>query len=201
MAYRIAGRYVAACNCNLVCPCPYDGPPTGPDGQCQGLLVFDIGEGNLDGTDVGSTRAALYNHWPSNLTAGNWRVGLVVDDGASDDQARAIERIFSGQEGGPFGDFAAFISEYMGMARAEIDVSDGSASVSGHGDLTYEALTGGDGSPTMVRNAMFGFAPEFGIGKASGHATLPIGEVDFVYGESADFEFSSEMGEEVHTRA
>jgi hypothetical protein len=201
MAYRIAGKYIAACDCQLLCPCPYDGPPTGKNGECRGILAFDVREGNLDDTDLSGVAWALYNHFPSNLSAGNWKAGIVVDAAASDEQAQAIERIASGQEGGPFGDFAPMIGEYLGMSRASVSVSDGGASVSGHGDFSYEPLTGPDGSPTTVKNAMFGFAPEFGVGKGSGHLSTPVGESDLVYGESADYEFSSEMAGEIHLRA
>jgi hypothetical protein len=201
MAYRIAGTYVATCDCQLLCPCPVDGPPTGENGECKGLLVFGVREGNLDDTDLSGTSFALWNHFPSNLTAGNWTVGVVVDEGASDEQAQALERIVSGQEGGPFGDFEPLIGEYKGMERAGVTVSDSSASVSGKGDIRFEPLTGPDGSPTTVSGAMFGFAPTFKVGRGSGHVNSPAGEFDSVYGESADYEFSSEGGPEVHPRA
>jgi hypothetical protein len=42
MAYRLSGTYVGHCDCQQVCPCAMDGPPTGRDGQCRGLLVFAI---------------------------------------------------------------------------------------------------------------------------------------------------------------
>jgi hypothetical protein len=48
MAWRISGTYVASCSCNLICPCPADGPPTSPDGKCRGVAVFHIANGNLD---------------------------------------------------------------------------------------------------------------------------------------------------------
>ncbi len=164
MAYRISGTYVATCNCALVCPCPYDGPPTGPGGECRGVLVFDVSQGNLDGTDLSGVPFALYNYFPSNLTAGNWKVGIVVDEGASEEQANAIERIVSGDEGGPFGDFKPLIGEYAGMSRARVTRDGSSASVAGVGDLSFEPFTMPDGSPTTVKSAMFGFAPEFKIG-------------------------------------
>jgi hypothetical protein len=202
MAYIIRGRYVASCNCSLVCPCPYDGPPTGPDGQCRGLLVFENREGNLDGTDLSGTRWALYNLFPSNLSAGNWKMGVIVDESASDEQAQAMERIASGQEGGPLGDLAGFVGEYLGLDRARITVSDDGASVSGVGDFSYEPFKGPDGSLTMVSKAMFGLAPTFEVGKSSGRYTTKVGDVEAVYGESADYEFSSEMGaEEIRPRA
>ena len=114
MAWRISGTYVASCSCNLICPCPVDGPPTSPDGECRGVLVFHVADGKLDDTDLSGTTFALCNHFPSNLTAGNWKLGTVVDEGASDEQTGAIEKIVKGEEGGPFADFAALTDEWLG---------------------------------------------------------------------------------------
>ena len=199
MAWRIAGTYFAGCNCELICPCPVDGPPTAKDGQCRGLLVFQVKEGNLDDTDLGGTAFALCNLFPSNLTAGNWKLGAVIDESASDDQAQAIERILRGQEGGAFEDFAALTGEWLGVERASVSLSDGdkpSLSV-GDSSLTFEPRPGPAGGQTTVKNAMFGFAPEYRVGNASGHSNWFGLEFDGVYGETADFEFSSEMAEEV----
>jgi hypothetical protein len=202
MAYRIAGTYVAACNCTGLCPCPVDGPPTGDNGECRGALVFGIKDGNLDDTDLGGVNFALYNCFPSNLTAGNWKVGIVVDEGASDEQAQAVEQIVSGDAGGPFGEFKPLIGEYVGMERASVDVTDTSISVAGKTDITFEPYTGPDGSPTTVKGAMFGFAPEYKIGKASGQSDAFGLPFDAKYGEGADFEFSTEMAAgELHPRA
>ena len=203
MAYRIAGTYAAGCNCQLVCPCPMDGPPTGSGGECRGLVAFSISRGDLDGTDLSGVNWALWNRFPANLSAGDWTVGIVVDESASDEQAQAVERIASGQEGGPFAEFAPLIGEYTGMERGSITVSDGdraSVSVSGRGQFTFEPFRGPDGSPTTVSKAMFGFSPTFKIGKTSGRIRADQ-EVECVYGEGAEFEYTSEMGaEEVRPR-
>jgi hypothetical protein len=200
MAYRMAGTYVAACNCSLLCPCPVDGPPTGPGGQCRGAAVFSISQGNLDGTDLGGVTWALYNHFPSNVTSGNWEVGIVVDESASDEQAEAIERIVSGDEGGPFGDFKPLIGSYAGMARGRVSVDGDSGTVAGVGDFTFEPLTGADGSPTTVKDAMFAFAPVFTVGKTSGSGTVLGESVDWVYGERAEYDYTSESTD-IHPRA
>ena len=204
MAYTIAGTYVAACNCKLVCPCPVDGPPTGANDQCTGMLVFATREGNLDDVDLSGVNFALYNFFPSNLTGGNWKVGIVVDEGASEEQAQAVERILSGQEGGPFGDFAPMIGEYLGMERAAVTFSDGDApagEVAGKTKFTFEPFRGLDGSPTTERNAMFGFAPEFRIGRASGQSNAFGLSFDANYGELAEFEFSTEAEAATKPRA
>jgi hypothetical protein len=125
----------------------------------------------------------------------------VVDEGASEEQAQAAERILSGQEGGPFADFAPLIGTYQGMERGTLSLSGRTVSAGDRGEATFEPFTGPDGSETTVSNAMFGFAPTFRIGRASGRIRADR-EVEARYGEEADFEFTSEMGaEDVRPRA
>jgi hypothetical protein len=196
MAWRISGTYVANCSCNLICPCPVDGPPTSPDGQCRGIGLFHIAEGNLDDTDLSGVDVALVNLWPSNLTSGNWKLGIVVDESASDEQANALERIIKGEEDGPFADFAALTEEWLGMERGSVSFSDGDRPTGSVGgvDFTFEPLPGPEGTETQttVRNAVFGFAEEFRIGRSSGHFNVHGVEFDAIYGETADYEFASE---------
>lgn len=199
MAWRISGTYVANCSCNLICPCPVDGPPTSPDGQCHGHLVWHITDGNLDDTDLSGVDVGLVNLFPKNLSAGGWKMGIVVDEGASDEQASALERIFKGDEGGPFADFAGLTDEWLGMERAPVSFSDGdkpSGSI-GNSSYTFEPLPGPEGSDaeTTVHNAFFGFAPEFRVGRAPGKMSNLGIEFDAIYGETADFQFASEMAE------
>jgi hypothetical protein len=199
MAWRISGTYLATCSCQLLCPCPTDGPPTGPNGECHGNLVFDVSEGSLDDVDLGGTKIGLINIFPSNLSAGNWTVGVVVNDDASDEQLDAIDRIMRGQEGGPFEMFAGLYGTYLGTERGEVKFSDGdtpSFSIRGN-SFTFEPLPGPEGSDTQttVKNAAFGFAPEFRVGRTSGHSDVFDIEFDAVYAESADYEFASEMSE------
>lgn len=194
MAYRIAGTYVLHCSCHLVCPCTIDGPPTSPDGQCDASSVFHVESGNLDGTDLSNVDFALYFHVPSNLTAGNWTVGVIVDEGASDEQAEAIARIISGQEGGPFADFAPMIGEVQPLRRAGVTFSDGDApsgAVEGGAEIQFEPARGPDGTPTTVSNAPLAFAPTVGIGNGSGRGESIRGSYEPVYGESSAFEYAS----------
>jgi hypothetical protein len=199
MAWKISGTYVANCSCNLICPCPVDGPPISPDGQCHGHLVFHIADGKLDDTDLSGVNVGLVNLFPKNLSAGGWKLGIVVDEGASDEQASALERIFKGDEGGPFAEFAALTDEWLGMERAAVTFSNGDRPSGSIGDskFTFEPLDGppGSDSHTTVSNAMFGFAPEFRVGRAPGKMSNHGIEFDAIYGETADYEFASEQAE------
>lgn len=194
MAYRIAGTYVLHCSCQLLCACSIDGPPSGPDGQCDASSVFHIESGNSDGTDLSGVDFALYFHVPSNLSAGNWTVGIVVDEDASDEQTQAIERIISGQDGGPFAEFVPLIGEVQPLRRASVTFSDGDApsgSVEGETDIQFEPSRGADGEPTTISNAGLAFAPTVTIGKGSGRGQSVRGGYEPVYGEAAAFEYAS----------
>jgi hypothetical protein len=194
MAYRISGRYVLSCSCHLLCPCTVDGPPTSPDGQCDMSSVFHVESGTSNETDLSGVDFALYVHVPSNLTAGNWTVGLVVDEGASEKQAQALERIISGQEGGPLAEFVPLIGEVQPVRRGSVSFSDGDApsgSVEGGTEIRFEPARGVDGAPTMVSNAPLAFAPTYSIGKGSGRGESIRGSYEPIYGESGAFEYSS----------
>ncbi len=52
MGYRLLGTYIAHCDCQQICGCSVDEPPTGPNGQCHGLMVYGVRERNLNGTDL-----------------------------------------------------------------------------------------------------------------------------------------------------
>jgi hypothetical protein len=194
MAYTLKGTYTGICNCKLVCPCNVDGPPTGKGDQCHGLIVYEVREGNLDATDLAGVSFALSYFLPSNPSAGNWELEGVIDEGASQEQAEALDRILSGQEGGPFADFAPLIGEYTGLQRGQIEVSNGDApsvSVSGIGDLNAEFFKDSEGTVTTMSNGMFAFAPTIRLGKSSGQFTVFGESWDANYAEGAEYEYSS----------
>jgi hypothetical protein len=198
MAYRISGTYVAACNCIGLCPCPVDQKPSAREGECKGFAAFAIREGNSDGTDLSGVNFALFNNWGSNPGAGNWKIGVVIDSDASDEQAEALGQILSGQAGGPFADFAGLIGEDLGMERDTVSLSDGSASIGSSSQAQFTPFAGPMG-PTTVKGAPFGFAPEFEVGTTTGNSNRFGLSFDASYGEKAEFEYTSESTE--HIRA
>ena len=170
-----------------------DGPPTGRDGQCRGLLVFGIEDGKLDDIDLSGVSVAMGYMAPSNISAGNLKLGIVVDEGASDEQADALGRIFKGDEGGMFGEFVPLIGEWLGVERAAVSLADGdepSATI-GDTDVRFEAFKAPDGTPTTAHNAPFGFAPVFTLGRSSGSSGILGERFEANYGEAAEFEYTS----------
>lgn len=195
MASNISGEYLATCACQLICPCSIDGKPTGPKNTCTGSTVFHIAKGDIDGVPVSGVNVAMLFHLPSNFTAGNVSLGLIIDQSANDEQAKAVEQFFSGQIGGPFAEFVPLIGKFLGAERAKVTFTGTKKSASatvGKSSVSYEAVLGPDGNPAEVRNAPMAFRTEgYRIGPGKGHFEGLGLSYDSVYGEGADFEYTA----------
>jgi hypothetical protein len=81
-----------------------------------------VTEGEVDGTDVSGLKVAAIADTPKVMTEGNWRIGVFVDDTASEEQAEKLVGVFSGQLGGPMAGLAPLVGENLGVERAAIEV-------------------------------------------------------------------------------
>jgi hypothetical protein len=127
MAWRLEGTYIENCNCDLVCPCTASGfyAPADYD-RCNAVLAWHIDSGEVDGMDVRDISVVLVLDSPRQMSEGNWRVGMFMDERASDEQAEKLGGIFSGQMGGPLANVVPLIGENLGMEVAPIEhVDDG----------------------------------------------------------------------------
>ena len=61
---------------------------------------------------------------PKVMTDGNWRLGVLVDEQATDEQAEKLGAVFGGQLGGPMEALAPLVGEALGMERASIEFSE-----------------------------------------------------------------------------
>jgi hypothetical protein len=122
MSWKIAGTYFETCSCELMCPCNFSFDHGATYDYCRVTLVFNIRTGEIEGTDVGGRTLALIADTPKVMTEGNWRVGVFVDDGTSDEQMQKLTGVFGGQMGGPMGGVAPLIGEMLGVERAPIEV-------------------------------------------------------------------------------
>ena len=124
MAWSLKGSYVETCSCELMCPCNLSFDHGATYDFCRVTLAFNIREGNVEGTDIGGLRVVAIADTPKVMTDGNWRLGLFVDDGATDAQFDQLVQVFSGQLGGPMAGLAPLIGEMLGVERAAIDIDD-----------------------------------------------------------------------------
>ena len=124
MSWNLAGSYVETCSCELMCPCNLSLDHGATYDFCRVTLVFNIQQGAVESADVAGCKVALIADTPKVMTDGNWRVGVFVDDRATDAQFDQLVRVFSGQLGGPMAALAPLIGEMLGVERARIDVED-----------------------------------------------------------------------------
>lgn len=122
MSWSIEGTYFETCSCELMCPCNFSFDHGATYDYCRVTLVFRVRNGEIDGTDVGGRTLALVADTPKVMTDGNWRVGIFVDDAASDDEVEKLTGVFGGQMGGPMAGLAPLIGELLGVERAPIEV-------------------------------------------------------------------------------
>lgn len=122
MSWTIKGRALEHCNCNSVCPCFTSMlAQPGDEDRCTGVIAVHVDEGSADGVDLTGRTAVLVQDAPAMMAEGNWTVGIIVDDGASDEQANALYEIFTGQRGGPMEGFAPLFGTVHPVQRAPIE--------------------------------------------------------------------------------
>ena len=124
MSWRLKGSYVETCSCDLMCPCNFSFDHGATYDYCRVTLVFNISEGEIEGTDVSGLKVAAIADTPKVMTEGNWRLGMFVDEDATDEQVEKLTAVFGGQKGGPMEGLAPLIGEMLGVERAPIEVVD-----------------------------------------------------------------------------
>ena len=125
MAWSLEGTYFENCPCDMVCPCTTSGLTKPADTErCRVVLVFHIGSGEVDGIDVSDLTVALLADTPPVMADGNWRVGVFMDENATQEQADKQGAVFSGQLGGPMEALSGLIGENLGVEVAPIEYED-----------------------------------------------------------------------------
>ena len=124
MAWNLKGSYVETCSCDLICPCNASFDHGATYDYCRVVLVFSIKSGEIEGTDVGGLHVAAIADTPKVMTDGNWKLGVFVDERASDDQMNKLVGVFGGTMGGPMAGLAPLVGEMLGVERAPIEVVD-----------------------------------------------------------------------------
>jgi hypothetical protein len=122
MAWQLEGSYFETCSCDVMCPCTASLALGATRDRCNALLVFNVKQGDVDGTDVSGLTVAAIADTPKVMSEGNWRLGVFIDAAASDEQAEKLGAVFSGALGGPMAALGPLVSENLGVERAPIEV-------------------------------------------------------------------------------
>ena len=156
MSWKLEGQYFENCSCDVPCPCTVSLDLGADRDQCSAFLVFQVESGEVDGVDVSGVTVALMAETPKVMTEGNWRLGVLIDDAASDEQADRLGAVFGGQLGGPMEALAPLVSEQLGVERVAMELS--------HENGTHRIKVG-DGGVVEVQEIV-------PFGKESGAARL-----------------------------
>lgn len=122
MAWSIRGRYFENCSCDMPCPCTVSFDAGADTERCNAVLIFHVDFGAVDGVDVSDRTVVAVADAPQVMTDGNWKLALVVDDQATDEQLEKLGAVFGGQLGGPMEALAPLVGEMLGVERMRIEV-------------------------------------------------------------------------------
>jgi hypothetical protein len=122
MAWKVEGTYFETCSCEVVCPCTASLALGADYDRCRVTLVFNVVDGEVEGTDVSGLKVAAMADTPKVMTDGGWRLGVFIDADASDEQAEKLGAVFGGQLGGPMEALGPLIGENLGVERVPIEV-------------------------------------------------------------------------------
>jgi hypothetical protein len=124
MAWKLEGSYFESCSCDVMCPCTASLSLGATKDRCRVVLVFNIKRGEVDGTDVSGLVVAGVADTPKVMSDGNWRLGVVIDQAASEEQAEKLGAVFSGALGGPMELLSPLVGENLGIERLPIEVNE-----------------------------------------------------------------------------
>jgi hypothetical protein len=148
VAWRLEGQYMENCSCDVPCPCTVSLDLGATYDRCNAFLVFQVESGEVDGVDVSGLTVAAVGDTPKVMSEGNWRLGVLIDAKASDEQAEKLGAVFGGQLGGPMAALAPLVSEQLGVERVPMEVS--------HEDGTHRVKVGDEGEVEVQEIVPFG---------------------------------------------
>ena len=163
--WKLEGDYFEACNCDTVCPCVFLGDPD--QGECDVTIAWHIANGHFDDLSLAGLNVVAVFHTPGNMWTGpKWKAALYLDERATNEQADALGKIYSGKSGGFFGALAGLIGELAGVRSVpinfELDGKRRTLRIPSAIDLTIEGMEGADKSNDVtVSNTPMQVAPGF----------------------------------------
>lgn len=160
MGYRLEGKMLEVCTCEVICPCWVGRDPDG--GTCQGAIAYHFTSGEVNGVDVSGLTLGLVAHIPGNVLQGNWRVVVLIDENATPEQEAALVEVFTGKAGGPVADVAGLVGEIVDLQRVPItfDITEGTGRFeAGPVRADIESLAGATGLPTVLADTAFSSIP------------------------------------------
>ena len=154
--WRIEALDFTTCNCDYSCPCQFNARPT--HDHCRAAVGFRIERGHWDTTPLDGVIFVGLLAWPGAIHEGRGEAHLIVDEATTEDQRRAVNTLFRGEETEPgatiFNVFSNTIDTYydpiVRQIAFEADVTERT------GRISIPDIVEGTGEP--IRNPVSGEA-------------------------------------------
>ena len=190
--WTIKGELFLNCSCEVFCPCVVSlGKSQPSEGHCFAWMAIRIDTGAYGDADLSGLNIGLFVEIPGRMGEGGWKVGVYVDERASDAAYEGIVQIISGAAGGTTGLLGMLTSEILGVERTEVIIeTDGNKRriVVGkkiQGEI--EAVMGGDNeNPVVVKNTKYWMGPDIIAARGLKSKVRDYGRVWDFGGKSAE---------------
>ena len=120
-SWQVSGEYFETCNCDFICPCIGTNMAAAPSkGDCTFAMVYNVERGQYRGERLDGLSFVVVGNTPGAMADGNWSVGVIVDERATQAQRDALAAIASGQAGGPMGGLGPLVTKFLGVEARPI---------------------------------------------------------------------------------
>ncbi|MEO0914960.1 MAG: DUF1326 domain-containing protein [Pseudomonadota bacterium] len=189
--WAIKGELFLNCSCTVFCPCVVSlgaHPPT--EGHCHAWMAIIIDKGHYGEADLTGLNVGLLVDIPGRMGEGNWKVGLYVDEAASDEAFTGIGQILSGKAGGTTGLLSMLVGEVLGAERTPVVIErDGHTrriTVGKKLQGEIEHVLGHEDQPVIVKNTRYWMGPDIFVARGTKSRLRDRGRVWDFGGKSAE---------------
>ena len=182
-SWQASGQYYETCSCDFVCPCLPGGLAVRPTkGWCTFAMAFAVEKGTYGAVPLDGMGFIVLGYTPEEMAKGNWSVGLIADEKATEEQREAITAIVSGVAGGPMAALSGLVGKFLGVESTPIQFDRRGASwsvkASGFVDMAAEGVRGLDPNatePMHLDNTGHPAADRFALARASRSRVKALG--------------------------
>ena len=122
--WRAEGLLFENCSCTAVCPGHIHFSQKCTGDACRGFWAIRFDGGDVEGVELAGVSAVILYETPPVMVEGGWKQAIVVSDGASPEQFRAVEEVLTGARGGPWQILSRFVGTAIPTRSAPIRIEE-----------------------------------------------------------------------------
>lgn len=172
MSWQLKGEYFENCSCDVLCPCVTSALQEPGDAErCWVPLFLRVDDGHFADTRLDGLNVVMVIDSPPRMADANWRVGLYLDERASEQQQQALLAILSGEHGGVPEMLRPLIGEQLGVKVAPIHYSGEGhrrrGEIPGIAEFDVENIVvAASGEPVTIKNVFHPMGSELPVSRS-----------------------------------